>query len=148
MTRLVDGLFDVSRLNRGRLHLLLERTDLRCVVSNAIETAQPLIQERHHRLASVLPDKPVWLQGDPYRLEQVFVNLLANASRYTDSGGELSVWVHTRHGQAIVRIRDSGLGIAPEALRKLIESHRGSVTAASGGLGRGSEFTVRLPTEE
>jgi signal transduction histidine kinase len=176
MTQLVDDLLDVSRISRGRLLLLRERIDLRGVVSNAIETAQPLIQERDHRLATALPDTPVWLQGDPGRLEQVFVNLLANASKYTDPGGELRVWVHTRDGQAVVRIRDSGLGIAPEALthifdmfmqadeaaphsrlglgiglalvRKLVELHGGSVTAASGGLGQGSEFTVRLPTEE
>jgi signal transduction histidine kinase len=176
MTQLVDDLLDVSRISRGRLHLRRERTDLCGVVSNAIETVQPLIQERHHRLATALPDTPVWLQGDPWRLEQVFVNLLANASRYTDPGGELTVWVHRRDGQAVIRIRDSGVGIAPEALthifdmfaqadeaaphsrsglgiglalvRKLVELHEGSVTAASGGLGRGSEFTVRLPTLE
>jgi signal transduction histidine kinase len=176
MTRLVDDLLDVSRISRGRLHLQRERTDLRGIVSNAIETVQPLIQERHHRLATVLPDTPVWLQADPWRLEQVFVNLLANASRYTDAGGELTVCVHRRDGQAVISIRDSGLGIAPEALthifdmftqadeaapdsrfglgiglalvRKLVELHAGSVTAASAGLRRGSEFTVRLPTEE
>ncbi len=176
MTQLVDDLLDVSRISRGRLRLHRERTDLRGVVSNAIETVQPLIQERRHRLATALPDTPVWLQGDPWRLEQVFVNLLANASRYTDPGGELKVWAHRRDGQAVVRIRDSGRGIAPNALthvfdmfmqadeaasqsrlglgiglalvRKLVELHGGSVMAASGGLGLGSEFTVRLPTEE
>jgi signal transduction histidine kinase len=176
MTQLVDDLLDVSRISRGRMHLQRERTDLRDVVTNAIETVQSLIQERHHRLATELPDTPVWLQGDPRRLEQAFVNLLTNACRYTDPGGELAVWMHRRDGHAIIRIRDSGVGIAPEALthifdmfvqaeeaaprsqlglgiglalvRKLVELHKGSVTAASGGLGRGSEFTVRLPSEE
>jgi signal transduction histidine kinase len=115
------------------------------------------------------------LHADPGRLEQVFVNLLANASRYTNAGGRLSVSVHAKDGEAIVRVRDSGIGIAPEALphlfdlfqqgnaadprsqpglgvglavvRNLVELHGGSVTAASAGVGQGSEFTVRLPTE-
>jgi signal transduction histidine kinase len=173
MTRLVDDLLDVSRISHGRLRLRRERIDLRAVVSNAIETLQPDIKERNHHLAVALPDAPVWLQADPWRLEQVFVNLLANASKYTDTGGELAAWMHTPDGQVVVRIRDSGIGIAPEALphifdlfrqtdeaaarsrsglgigltlvRNLVESHGGSVTAASAGLGKGSEFTVRLP---
>jgi signal transduction histidine kinase len=175
MTQLVDDLLDVSRISHGRLHLQRERIDLRVIVSNAIETLESDINERHHRLTTALPDVPVWLQGDPWRLEQVFVNLLANASRYTDAGGELAVWVHTRDGQAVVGIRDSGIGIAPDALahifdlfrqadaaaprsksglgiglalvRNLVELHGGRVTAASAGIGQGSEFTVRLPRE-
>ena len=173
MTQLVDDLLDVSRISHGRLRLRRERIDLRVVVSNAIETLESDINERHHRLSTALPDAPVWVQADPGRLEQVFVNLLANASRYTEAGGELAVWVHTRDGQAVVAIRDSGIGIAPDALphifdlfkqadeaplrsksglgiglalvRKLVELHAGSVTAASDGIGQGSEFTVRLP---
>ena len=175
MTQLVDDLLDVSRISHGRLHLQRERIDLRAVVSNAIETLESDIDERHHRLTTALPDVPVWLQADPLRLEQVFVNLLANASRYTDAGGELAVRVHARDGQAVVGIRDSGIGIAPDALahifdlfrqadaaaprsksglgiglalvRTLVELHGGSVTAASAGVGQGSEFTVRLPRE-
>jgi signal transduction histidine kinase len=173
MTRLADDLLDVSRISHGRLRLRRERIDLRLVLSNAIETLQSDIKERNHRLAVELPDAPVWLQADPWRLEQVFVNLLANASKYTDVGGELAAWMHTRDGQVVVRIRDSGIGIASEALphifdlfrqtdeaaacsrsgrgiglalvRNLVESHGGRVTAASAGLGKGSEFTVRLP---
>jgi signal transduction histidine kinase len=173
MTHLVDELLDVSRITSGRLHLKTERLDLRDVVNHAIETLEPDIAERNHRLSTELPDMPVWLDGDPCRLEQVFVNLLANAARYTDAGGELSVWIHTKDRQAVVRVRDSGIGIAPDALphifelfrqaheadprsraglgvglavvRKLIELHGGSVTAGSAGTGRGSEFTVRLP---
>jgi len=173
MTHLVDELLDVSRITSGRLHLQRERIDLRAVVSQAIETLESDITERKHQLSTELPDTPVWLEADPCRLEQVFVNLLANASRYTDAGGELAVWIHTKHGQAVVRVRDSGIGIAPESLphifdlfkqahegdprskaglgvglavvRNLIELHGGSVTAASAGSGKGSEFTVRLP---
>ena len=164
---------EVSRIDRGRLHLQRERIDLRLVLTNAIETIQSDVKERKHHLAVELPDEPVWLQADPWRLEQVFINLLANASKYTDAGGELAAWMHTREGQVVVRIRDSGVGIASESLshifdlfrqtdevaarsrtglgiglalvRNLVEAHGGRVTAASGGLGKGSEFTVRLP---
>jgi signal transduction histidine kinase len=174
MAQLVDELLDVSRITNGRLHLQRERVDLRVIVNNAIETLESDLKERNHRLATELPDTPVWLHADPCRLEQVFVNLVANASRYTDAGGELRVCMQPGEGQAVVRVRDSGIGIAPHALahifdlfkqangadprskaglgvglavvRKLVELHGGSVTAASAGLGRGSEFTVRLRT--
>jgi signal transduction histidine kinase len=173
MSRLVDEVSDVSRISRGRLDLQLERVDLRMVVANAIETVGADIVERKHRLTTALPDSPVWVQADRGRLEQVFVNLLANASKYTDVGGELSVCVTMREGDAISVIRDSGIGIAPDVLphifdlfmqaddaiarsksglgvglalvRVFVESHGGSVTAASAGPGRGSEFIVRLP---
>jgi signal transduction histidine kinase len=175
MTRLVDDLLDVSRITSGRMHLQRERIDLRIIVSNAIEALESDITEHHHRLATTLPETPLWLLGDRCRLEQVFINLLANAVRYTDAGGELTVWVHAREGQAVVRVRDSGIGIPPDALphifdlfkqvngadrrsaqglgvglavvRDLVALHGGSVTAASAGPGQGSEFTVRLPTE-
>jgi signal transduction histidine kinase len=175
MTHLVDELLDISRISNGRLYLHRERVDLRVIVRNAIETLESDIDERKHRLSTELPDAPVWLRADPRRLEQVFVNLLANASRYTDAGGELTVWIHTKDGQAVVRVRDSGIGIAAEALphifdlfkqsnaadphsrpglgvglavvRNLVELHGGRVVAASAGVGRGSEFTVCLPTE-
>lgn len=171
MTQLVDDLLD-----GGCLHLQRERIDLRAVVSSAVEILESDIAERHHQLTTALPDAPVWLQGDPWRLEQVFVNLLANASRYTDAGGELVVRVQARDGRALVAIRDSGIGIAAEALahifdfdplrqadpkapgsksglgislafvRNLVELHGGSVTAESAGIAQGSEFTVRLPS--
>jgi len=176
MTQLVDDLLDVSRITNGRVQLHRERIDLRVVVNNAIETVAPDISARHHRLATESPDAPVWLYADPGRLEQVFVNLLGNAAKYTDTGGELSVWVHIRKDQAVIRVRDSGIGIAADALphifdlfkqadagdprsksglgvglavvRDLVELHGGSVMAASAGAGRGSEFTVRLPRED
>jgi signal transduction histidine kinase len=176
MGHLVDELLDVSRITSGHLDLRRERLDLREVVSHAIEALQWDLFERHHRLTTELPDAPVWLQADRGRLEQVFVNLLANASRYTDGGGQLALRVHTEDGEAVIRVRDSGMGIAPEALpdlfdlfkqgnaadprskpglgvglavvRNLVELHGGSVTAASAGVGQGSEFTVRLPTAD
>ena len=175
MTRLVDDLQDVSRITHGRLRLQRERIDLREVVSNTIQTLESDIRQRNHRLTLSLPDTSLWLQADPGRLEQVFVNLLANAAKYTDMGGELTVQGHMQDDQAVVRVRDSGIGIAPEVLphlfdlfwqadaavsrsrsglgiglalvRNLVESHGGIVTAESAGLGQGSEFTVYLPME-
>ncbi len=175
MEKLIEDLLDISRISRGHLRVRFERIDLRAVLGNAIETLESDINERDHRITATLPDAPVWLQGDPCRLEQVFVNLLANASKYTDAGGELAVHLHAQDCQAVVRILDSGIGIAPEVLphifdlfkqadeatvrsksglgiglavvHNLIELHGGSVTAASDGRGQGSEFTVRLPSE-
>ena len=176
MTYLVDELLDLSRITNGRVHLQRERLDLRVAVSNAIETLEPQINERKHLVSTELPHQPIWLQADPRRLEQVFENLLANASRYTDSGGALAVRVTLEDAHAVVRIRDTGIGIASEALphifdlfnqsnpadprcrsglgiglavvRSLVELHGGSVSAASAGCGQGSEFTVRLPAED
>jgi two-component system, sensor histidine kinase len=173
MTLLAAGLLDVSQIACGRLRLQRDRVDLCVVVRDAIETLESDFNQRDHRVAENWTDAPVWLQADASRLEQVFVNLLANASKYTDAGGELAVSIHTRGGHAEVCIRDSGIGIAHDVLphifdlyvqadeaaarsrsglgiglalvRVLAELHGGSVTAASAGLGQGSEFTVRLP---
>ena len=175
MTRLVDDLLDVTRIAQNRMVLQCERIDLRTVVQDAADTLDPEITHKKQQLTISMPDCPVWSQGDACRLEQVFVNLLANASRYTDESGELTVWMHLRAQQAVIRIRDSGIGIAPEVLphvfdlfkqgntadlrsapglgvglavvRTLVELHGGSVTAASAGLGQGSEFAVVLRTE-
>jgi signal transduction histidine kinase len=175
MTRLVEGLIDVARIASGTLRLELKRIDLRTVVAQAIETLEPTLTTRNHRLIKEMPRAAVWLEADPFRLEQVFVNLLANASKYTDPGGELHVNLDTRDRHAVVRIRDSGIGIAPHVLphvfdlfkqgnpadphsrsglgiglsvvRDLIRLHGGSVTAASEGIKQGSEFTICLPRE-
>jgi signal transduction histidine kinase len=173
MGKLIDDLVDVARIVNGQLCVWCERIDLRAVLSNAIETLEPDINAQKHRLTVTLPAAPIWLHADPCRLEQVFVNLLANASNYTDAGGELAVNVQAQDAQVIVGIKDSGIGIAPEVLphifdlfkqadaasarsksglgiglalvRNLVELHGGSVTATSSGRGQGSEFTVRLP---
>jgi two-component system, sensor histidine kinase len=173
MTLLASGLLDVSRISCGRLRLECERVDLCVVVRHAIETLESDLNQRKHRVAVTWPDAPVWLHADGNRLEQVFVNLLANASKYTEPGGELVLSVQTRDGHAVVCVRDFGIGIAHDLLpyifdlfvqaddaalrsrsglgiglalvRMLAELHGGSVIAASAGLGHGSEFTVRLP---
>jgi signal transduction histidine kinase len=173
MTRLVDDLVEQSRVRGTERPLQSERIDLRDVVMHAIDTVASDLVKRNHCLTTSLPDLPVWLKGDAGRLEQVLVNLLVNAAKYTDDGGDLSLSVRQRNNEAIIRIRDSGIGIASDVLpcvfnlfmradhssrraeagfgiglalvRRLVELHGGSVTAASAGLGQGSEFTVYLP---
>jgi signal transduction histidine kinase len=174
MTRLVEDLLDMSRVRSGQLHLQYERIDLLAVVTRAAQTVEFTMHQCNHRMTTSLPDAPVWLQADAARLEQVFVNLLLNAAKYTDAGGDVAVSVELGKGEAIVRIRDSGIGIASNVLphvfdlfvqadsssrrgnaglgiglalvRNLVERHGGCVAVASAGLGHGSEFTVRLPT--
>lgn len=176
MSSLVDDLLDVTRIANGQLQLQRERIDLRVVVNNAIQTVAPDIQARHHQLTVTSGDAPVWLMADPLRLEQVFVNLLANATKYTQPGGQLALSVDVSGSQAVVRVRDSGIGIAPQLLphvfdlfrqadeadtqstsglgiglaivRSLVQLHGGKVAAASRGSGRGSEFTVHLPRQD
>jgi signal transduction histidine kinase len=171
MGRLVDDLLDRARLDSGKLRLRCERLDLCAVVANAADAVRPAASARGHRLEVCLPEIPVHLSGDATRLEQVFVNLLSNAVRYTVAAGEVRVELQRSGCEAIVRVRDSGCGIAPERLtrifelfeqgdgegeraglgiglslvRDLVRLHGGDVSAFSGGPGRGSEFVVRLP---
>ncbi len=173
LARLVDDLFDISRIERGKVELRKSAVDLADAVSRAAETARPTLDERGHRLALSLPDRPVWVEADPDRLAQIFGNLLTNADRYTPAGGRVSLSVRREGREAVVRVRDDGIGIRPEALktiwetfqqadrvegsaaeglglglalvRRLTELHGGRVGAASDGPGTGSEFTVRLP---
>jgi signal transduction histidine kinase len=173
MTRLVEDLLDVSRVRSGHLGLQCERIDLCAVVAHAAQSVEFAMQQRNHRMTTAFPEAPVWLQADPTRLEQVFVNLLINAAKYTEAGGKVELSVERQEDEATVSIRDTGIGIAPDVLphvfdlfvqanpssrsadaglgiglavvRSLVECHGGRVTAASAGLRRGSEFTVRLP---
>jgi len=173
MTRFVDDLLDVSRMQSGHLCLQRRRIDLRTVMTNAVQSVEFDMLNRAHRMTTSLPDAPVWLQADATRLEQVFVNLLVNAAKYTNAGGDITLLVEQEADEAVVRICDKGIGIAPEMLphifglyvqadpssqradiglgiglalvRSLVESHGGRVSAASAGIQHGSEFTVRLP---
>jgi signal transduction histidine kinase len=173
MTRLVEDLLDVAQIRNGQFRLRNERIDLCAVVARSVRTVEVTMQQHHHRMTTSLPDVPMWLQADPARLEQVFVNLLGNAAKYTDAGGKIDLSVECKEGEAVVRVRDTGIGIAPEVLpdlfrlfvrpdptssragasygiglalvRSLVESHGGRVSAKSEGLGLGTEFTVRLP---
>jgi signal transduction histidine kinase len=174
MTRLVEDLLDVSRVRSGQVALQCERVDLRAVAAHAAQTAEFTMQQRNHRMTTSFPNAPVWLYADPDRLEQVFVNLLFNAAKYTDSGGHVDLAMEQEKGEAVVCIRDTGIGIDPDVLphvfdlfvqadpssrsadaglgiglavvRGLVERHGGRVSATSAGPGHGSEFTVRLPT--
>jgi PAS domain S-box-containing protein len=173
LVRLVDDLLDVSRIMRGRIELHREPVDLAAVVNRAAETAQPAIDAHGQELLVALPPEPVVLEGDLIRLAQVISNLLVNAAKYSKKAGRIWLTAGREAGQAVVRVRDSGIGIAPELLphifdlfvqadrslarsqgglgigltlvKKLVEMHGGGVTAFSPGPGQGSEFVVRLP---
>jgi two-component system CheB/CheR fusion protein len=173
LIRLVDDLLDVSRIIQGKIELRKELIDIGAVVSRAVETAQPVIDARRHRLGVALPHEPVLVHGDPLRLAQVIANLLTNAAKYSPPESPIELAVEETAGQATIRVRDRGIGIAPELLphvfdlfvqadaslarsegglgvgltlvRRLAEMHGGSAAASSAGLGQGSEFTIRLP---
>ena len=173
LSHLVNDLLEVSRVITGRIQLNLERLDISGVVEHAVESARPLIERRRHELFVMLPAEPIWLQGDAARLEQSVVNLLNNAAKYTDEGGQIWLSVEPEGAEIVLRVRDNGVGIAPELLprifdlftqadrtldrsqgglgiglslvQRLVELHHGTVAAASTGLGQGSEFIVRLP---
>jgi PAS domain S-box-containing protein len=173
LVRLVDDLLDVSRVMRGKIELRKERIELATIVARAVETAQPLVDVQGHSLTLRLPEESLLLDADPVRLTQVIGNLLTNAAKYSESNGR--IWLNAeRDGNvAVLRVRDSGIGIAPYMLprifdlfvqvdhastkahgglgigltlvKNLVEMHDGTVEARSEGLGKGSEFVVRLP---
>jgi CheY-like chemotaxis protein/two-component sensor histidine kinase len=172
LTRLVDDLLDVSRITRDKLTLRRENVDLADIIDAAVDAVRPDIDRHGHRLDLSLPPVPLRTQCDVVRLTQVFSNLLNNAAKYTPPGGTISVTAEAHGETAVVRVRDTGVGIPAEKLpwlfemvyqadppdasdgglgigltlvRRLLEMHGGSVEASSGGRGRGSEFVVRLP---
>jgi PAS domain S-box-containing protein len=173
LTLLVDDLLEVSRMTSGRIHLRRERVALGEIVEQAVETVRPLVEQRRHDLTVSLPHEPLWLEADALRVEQVVVNLLTNAAKYTDEGGRIWLTVQPDRGEAVLRVRDTGVGIPPVFLprifdlftqaerslarsqgglgiglslvRVLVELHGGRVEAHSAGPGQGSEFIVHLP---
>ena len=175
MVRLIDDLLDVSRITRGKLRLEPESLELREVVDAAVETAQPLIDKAGLTLAVAKPSKPLKMVGDRVRLTQVIGNLLNNAAKYTETGGRVDLTVAKDGNEAVIRVRDTGVGIPAEHLgsvfdlftqvdrslnrsqgglgiglglvKKIVEMHGGTVEAHSGGIGQGAEFVVRLPTD-
>ena len=174
--RLVDDLLDLSRIARGKVTLVQERVDLGQVLSRAADACRELVESRRHALTVSLPDPPIVLLADPARLEQILTNLLHNAARYTPEGGRIRLTATRAAGAAVIRIRDTGIGIPPEMLsrifglfaqaertqervagglgiglslvKSLTEMHGGTVEAHSGGAGQGSEFVVRWPLQE
>lgn len=173
LVRLVDDLLDVSRVMRGKIELRKERIELERVISRAIETAEPLIEEQQQELEVSLPEETLILEVDPVRVAQVLGNLLTNAAKYTDQDGRISLLAEREGDEIVLRVRDTGIGIAPDLLlhvfdsfvqgesaaerfpgglglgltlaRNLVELHGGAIEAESAGVGKGAEFVVRLP---
>jgi PAS domain S-box-containing protein len=173
MVRLVDDLLDISRITTGKLHLRKETVELAEVLNAAVETVRPLIEATVHELTVATPPRSVCVQADPTRLAQVFVNLLNNAAKYTETGGHIWLTAERRGDEAFVCVRDNGIGIPEEHLPRLftmfsqatsalqrsqgglgiglalvkglVELHGGTTEAWSAGPGKGSQFTVRLP---
>ena len=173
LVRLVDDLVDVNRITRGKIELIREVVDLVSVVRQAAEAVQPLVQDKRQQLDLTLASQPVWVHADAARLAQVIGNILSNASKFTAKEGRIQLLMETDGPHHVIRVRDDGIGIAPEDLphifdpfrqtdialqhasgglglglplvRGLVEQHGGRILATSGGLGKGSEFEVRLP---
>jgi signal transduction histidine kinase/ActR/RegA family two-component response regulator len=173
LVRLVDDLLDVSRVMRGKIELRMEAVELATVVARAVETTHPFIEAQSHDLSINLPDESLLMNADPIRLAQVIGNLLTNAAKYTEASGRIGITANKEGNHVVLRIRDNGIGIAPDMLphifelfvqvdhaatrsqgglgigltlvKNLVEMHQGKVEAHSGGLGKGSEFVVRLP---
>ena len=146
MTRMVDDLLDVSRITRGKVVLQKEPMELEVVVGLAVEASRPLIEDYNHRLTVRLPVEPVVLEVDPARMAQVLSNLLNNAAKYTDEGGEIALSAERRGGEVIIRVRDNGTGIAPELLPHIFEMFTQAdqtLSRSRGGLGIGLTL-VRL----
>jgi PAS domain S-box-containing protein len=173
LTRLVDDLLDVSRVTRGKLRLKTQAMDLNEGLARAIEAARPLFDERRQRFEASVSPARLEINGDPTRITQVLVNLLNNAAKYTPEGGRIEVASFAENGNAVVRVKDTGIGIAPQTMehifdlfaqgersldraagglgigltlaRRIVSMHGGDITARSEGVGRGSEFEVKLP---
>jgi PAS domain S-box-containing protein len=173
ISRLIEDLLDLSRVKQGKMAIQKRLVDLNDVVVRAIDATRPLFEQRKHSLEVSQSPAPLMLQGDAVRLEQVIVNLLNNAAKYTESGGQIRVSTEQNADQACLRVRDNGMGMSPATLASifelytqdsaarersqgglgiglalveaLVKLHEGSVTARSEGVGRGSEFTVCLP---
>ena len=174
LDRLVEDLLDVTQIAQGCFRLNRQRVALMVIIEHAVEAMRFLVEDRGHTLSVSPPLELVRVDGDPLRLEQVIVNLISNAAKYTDRGGRIELLVERHGAEAVVRVRDSGIGISPDLLprifdfyvrgertpehmqsglgiglavvRSLVALHDGRVEARSEGLGKGAEFVVHLPT--
>jgi signal transduction histidine kinase len=175
LSAIAGGVHDVARITSGRLLLQPEHIDLQALLSKTIEALEPDFARRTQALVTAWPASSVCTKADVHRVEQLFVTLLTNASKYSDFGGIVALSLSAQDRYAIVRVKDSGIGISPDALphifdvfmqadvaslrlrsgmgtglsvaRRIVESHGGRVTALSAGLGQGSELIVQLPLE-
>jgi signal transduction histidine kinase/CheY-like chemotaxis protein len=173
LVRLVDDLLDVARIRSGKIVLELERVEIAPMITSAVELARPLIDSRNHNLQVVLPPETLWTEADKIRLPQLLANLLNNAAKYTAEGGSITLSVARLELQVVISVRDTGIGMDSESLanvfelfaqaagpahavqgglgvglslaRSIAELHGGVLTAHSEGLGKGSQFVLRLP---
>jgi signal transduction histidine kinase len=173
LTQLVNDLMDVSRVSQGKVELRMLPTELNDLVAQALEMTDAAVKARHHQVELALSADAIWVDGDPTRLKQVLSNLIHNATRYSEEGSHIAIRVRRRGGEAVVEVADDGIGIAPDLLphvfglfvqgqhelngapaglgvgltlvQHLVHEHGGTVSAASGGVGQGSQFTVVLP---
>ena len=173
LIRLVDDLLDVARISRGKIELHKQPTDLAEIVTQAVEVASRLIDDRHHRLRISIPPEPVWAEVDPARMVQVVANLLNNAAKYTEQDGQIELTLKQDGNQAVIAVQDNGVGISRELLSqvfdiftqaertldrsqgglglgltlvyRLMALHGGNVQVFSEGPGKGSRFVVNLP---
>jgi PAS domain S-box-containing protein len=173
LVRITDDLLDIARITQNKVELRRERIDLRAAILSAVETTRPLVEAQQQSLDVELPPQAIWLEADFTRLAQVFSNLLSNAAKYTDRGGQIRVSAAAGEGEVAVSVSDTGIGIAADNLprvfemftqlqphrdrthgglgigltlaRRLVELHGGTIAARSEGPGRGSTFTVTLP---
>jgi PAS domain S-box-containing protein len=176
LTRMVDDLLDISRISQGRIDLKIEPVELSAVVAQAVETVGPLVREKHHTLTIVSDHQTLRVNGDPTRLAQCLENILTNAAKYTDVGGEIELRCRPNGEHAVISISDNGIGVPPELLprlfdlfvqgdrtldraqgglgiglavvKRLVEMHGGTVSATSAGLGKGTTFEITLPRTE
>jgi two-component system CheB/CheR fusion protein len=176
LSRIVDDLLDIARITRGQIDLRKAQVDLVALAHHAVESIESQLKACDHALSLSLPEQPVRIEADPVRVEQIIENLLSNAVKYTPSGGHIELSLETAGGEAVLRVRDNGTGISPEALpsifelftqgdrslgreqgglgigltlvRRLVELHGGRIEAESAGIGRGSRFTVYFPLVE
>ena len=175
LVRITDDLLDVARITQNKVQLRRERIDLRAVVQSAIEATRPMIDAQGHTLTVHSPDSPIWADVDFTRIAQALSNLLSNAAKYTEPGGQITVTAGVDTAGATITVADTGIGIPPTLLprifdmftqlqahrdrtfgglgigltlsRRLVQLHGGTIDAASEGPGRGSQFTIRLPLE-
>ena len=176
LKHLIDDLLDVARISRDKIKLQLEQVNASVIANRAAATVRPLMEQKKHEFLIEMAEEPLPLLADPTRAEQIMANLLTNAAKYTADGGTVTLRVLRDDGCAVIKVKDTGVGLPPEMLtrvfelfaqadrtidrsegglgigltvvRKLAEMHGGSVSAASEGVGKGSEFTVRLPLSE
>jgi signal transduction histidine kinase len=173
LVRLVDDLLDVARIRSGKIVLKLERVEIAPMITSAVELARPMIDSRSHELQVILPPEPLWTDADKIRLPQLLANLLNNSAKYTEEGGSITLSVAQLESHIVINVRDTGIGMDAEALanvfelfaqaagtshavqgglgvglslaRSIAELHGGVLTAHSEGLGKGSQFVLRLP---